>query len=160
MASNIDFIEFICSQIKGIGTVRYRKMFGDYMIYLNEKPIILVCDNIAYVKKHPSIANLMQDCEIGIPYNGAKEHYILDVEHRHTLVDAISTLEKVLPFPKEKKVNNKDSLKNIHPFRKLPNVGPRTEQNLLAMGYTTIESLKVKKQTIYTWKSAVYLVTL
>ena len=145
MASNIDFIEFICSQIKGIGTVRYRKMFGDYMIYLNEKPIILVCDNIAYVKKHPSIANLMQDCEIGIPYNGAKEHYILDVEHRHTLVDAISTLEKVLPFPKEKKVNNKDSLKNIHPFRKLPNVGPRTEQNLLAMGYTTIESLKDKK---------------
>ena len=60
MASNIDFIEFICSQIKGIGTVRYRKMFGDYMIYLNEKPIILVCDNIAYVKKHPSIANLTQ----------------------------------------------------------------------------------------------------
>ena len=145
MASNIDFIEFICSQIKGIGTVRYRKMFGDYMIYLNEKPIILVCDNIAYIKKHPSIAGLMQDCEAGIPYNGAKEHYILDVEHKHPLVDVISTLEKVLPLPKEKKVNKKDSLKNIHPFRKLPNVGPQTEQDLLAMGYTTIESLKGKK---------------
>lgn len=107
MASNIDFIEFICSQIKGIGTVRYRKMFGDYMIYLNEKPIILVCDNIAYVKKHPSIANLMQDSEAGIPYNGAKEHYILDVEHKHPLIDVISTLEKVLPLPKEKKVKKK-----------------------------------------------------
>lgn len=32
-----------------------------------------------------------------------------------------------------------------HPFRKLPNVGSQTEQDLLAMGYTTIESLKGKK---------------
>ena len=69
MASNIDFIEFICSQIKGIGTVRYRKMFGDYMIYLNEKPIILVCDNIAYVKKHPR--HPIQRCK-GALYSGRR----------------------------------------------------------------------------------------
>ena len=29
-------------------------------------------------------------------------------------------------------------------LRKIPNVGPRTEADLLAMGYTTIESLKGK----------------
>lgn len=47
MASNIEFIEFISSQLEDLGYVRCRKMFGDYMIYLDEKPIILVCDNIS-----------------------------------------------------------------------------------------------------------------
>lgn len=37
MASNLEFIEFVCSQIEGSGTVCYRKMFGDYIVYLNEK---------------------------------------------------------------------------------------------------------------------------
>ena len=76
MASNIEFIEFICSQLEDLGCVRYRKMFGDYMVYLNEKPIILVCDDIAYIKKHPGISDMMQDAENGTPYEGAKEHYI------------------------------------------------------------------------------------
>lgn len=68
-----------------------------------KKPVILVCDNIAYVKKHESIAGLMEDAETGIPYDGAKEYYILDVEHRHPLLEVISILEKVLPYPKKKK---------------------------------------------------------
>ena len=51
MASNIEYVEFVCSRLSDLGTVRYRKMFGDYLVYLNEKPIILVCDNIAYAKK-------------------------------------------------------------------------------------------------------------
>ena len=54
MASNIEFVEFVCSQLQELGHIRYRKMFGDYMIYVNEKPVILLCDNIAYVKILPS----------------------------------------------------------------------------------------------------------
>ena len=64
----------------------------------------------------------MQDSEAGIPYNGAKEHYIMDVEHKHPLIDVISTLEKVLPLPKEKKVKKKSSRNNVNPFHKIPNV--------------------------------------
>ena len=52
MASNIEFVEFVSSQLEKLGIVRYRKMFGDYMVYVNEKPTVLICDNIAYVKKH------------------------------------------------------------------------------------------------------------
>ena len=63
MASNIEFIEFISSQLEDLGYVRCRKMFGDYMIYLDEKPIILVCDNIAYIKRLPELSDLMSDAE-------------------------------------------------------------------------------------------------
>lgn len=145
MASDIDLIEFICAQIREVGIVRYRKMFGEYMVYLNEKPVILVCDNIAYVKEHPAIASLMRDAETGIPYKGAKEHYILDIEHKHPLLEVVSELEKVLPYPKEKNRTKHTRQSDAHPFRKLPNVGPRTEQVLMTMGYSSIESLKGKK---------------
>ncbi|MBF1500506.1 MAG: transcriptional regulator, partial [Prevotella pallens] len=47
MACSLDFIEFVCQQIEVVGAIRYRKMFGEYMIYANEKPVIIACDNIA-----------------------------------------------------------------------------------------------------------------
>lgn len=50
MATTVDFIEFVCEQIGGIGSVSYKKMFGEYMVYINEKPIFVVCDNTVYVK--------------------------------------------------------------------------------------------------------------
>ena len=31
MASNVEFVEYVCEQIAPCGGVRYRKMFGDYM---------------------------------------------------------------------------------------------------------------------------------
>lgn len=149
MASNIEFIEFISSQLEGLGYVRYRKMFGDYMIYLDEKPIILVCDNIAYIKRLPELSDLMSDAESGIPYEGAKEHYILDVEHKAVLQEVVSRLWKYLPYPSQKQSSN-TSKKTVHPFRKLPNVGVQTELDLLAMGYTSIGSLKgVKADDLY-----------
>ncbi len=44
--------------------------------------MITACDNLAYVKKIPCIEALMADAEIGTPYSGAKEAYILDLSHR------------------------------------------------------------------------------
>ena len=82
MASSLEFINFVCEQIKVYQNIRYRKMFGDYMVYINDKPIMLVCDDTAYVKILPCLDDLMKDAQKGIPYQGAKEWYILDRRHR------------------------------------------------------------------------------
>lgn len=103
MPCSSDFIDFICSQLAGIGTVRSRKMFGDYMICVDEKPVILACNNIAYVKVHSAIAEWMSNAEKSVPYEGAKEHYILDIEHRNEALKIIKALVEVLPYPKPKK---------------------------------------------------------
>ena len=42
MACNSDFIEFVYSQIAGSDEVHSCKMFGDYVIYINEKPVMNV----------------------------------------------------------------------------------------------------------------------
>jgi TfoX/Sxy family transcriptional regulator of competence genes len=39
MATTVDFIEYVCGQIEDAGAVRYKKLFGEYMVYVNDKPI-------------------------------------------------------------------------------------------------------------------------
>ena len=103
MACSIDFIEHICSSLASLGYVRYRKMMGDYVIYLNGKCIITACDNIAYIKKLPCLEEMMKSAETGYPYEGAKEAYILDTCDQKLLRNLIPILWDNLPFPKTKK---------------------------------------------------------
>ncbi|MDE5628721.1 MAG: TfoX/Sxy family protein [Muribaculaceae bacterium] len=103
MACTSEFIEYICDMLAPLGEVSRRKMMGDYVIYVNEKCVITACDNIAYVKKLPCIADLMTDAECGCPYEGAKEAYILDLTDPHKALKVIKTIWEHLPFPKSKK---------------------------------------------------------
>lgn len=109
MATTIDFIDYIYEQIEGVGTLRHRKMFGEYMLYVNDKPILLICDNTAYVKKMPTIAEKMINSEVGIPYEGAKEHYILDIDEADFTKEIIGILESVTDLPKTKKKKSLDN---------------------------------------------------
>ena len=103
MATSLQYIEFVCAQIIGVGEIRYKKMFGEYMVYVNNKPILLVCDNTVFVKKLADISKQMQAAQTGFPYNGAKEHYILDIENIVLSKEVIGILEEIIPIPKSKK---------------------------------------------------------
>lgn len=72
------------------------------MVYVDEKPIILACDDTAYVKMLPELSDLMADAEVGCPYDGAREHYILDTSHREHVQKVVSTLLPIIPFPKKR----------------------------------------------------------
>ncbi len=109
MATTVEYIEYVCEQIRGIGEIRYRKMFGEYMVYVNDKPILLVCDNTVYVKMLDCIADKMDCSSTGIPYKGAKEHYILDIDNINLSKDIICILEAVTPIPKSRKKKDKSS---------------------------------------------------
>lgn len=78
-------------------------MMGDYIIYLKEKCVATACDNILYIKILPVLESLMSAAEIGKPYDGAKDHYILDFSNENHVRSVISILWDNLPFPKTKK---------------------------------------------------------
>ena len=59
MATSEEYLTFVCEQIARFGAVRYRKMFGDATVYLDDKPILLVCDNTVFVKCLPETAALL-----------------------------------------------------------------------------------------------------
>ena len=48
MASNLEFVQFVCDQMGG--EVSYRKMFGEYGLYFQGKYFACVCDNQLFVK--------------------------------------------------------------------------------------------------------------
>lgn len=103
MATTKDYIEYVCEQISGIGDIRYKKMFGEYMVYVNNKPVMTVCDNIVYVKELDNISELMKDSSKGFPYKGAKEHFILDIDNSDFSKLVVSEIEKVTKVPKPRK---------------------------------------------------------
>ena len=109
MASSQEYIDFVCERLEPFGAVRSRKMFGDYMVYLDEKPLLLVCDNTVFVKKLPEIAELMHDAPCASPYDGAKEHYMLDVEDGARMERLIPVLAAAAPLPKPKKKKQKNA---------------------------------------------------
>ena len=102
MASHQDFVDYVTEQLRDAGAIRSRKMFGEYMVYLQDRPILLVCDNTVFVKELPELEILMEQAPRGYPYGGAKKHYILDIEAPDLLRQVIPILEKVIPLPKPK----------------------------------------------------------
>ncbi len=105
MATTISFVNYVCEQLQGIGDIRYRKMFGEYMVYVNDKPVVIVCDNTAYVKKLEIIKDLMSDAFCGFPYKGTSEHYILNVDDADFCKMVVGKIEKVAKLPKKRKNN-------------------------------------------------------
>lgn len=102
MATTESYIKFVCEQIEGVGVIRYKKMFGEYMVYADDKPVLLVCDDTVFVKILPELETLMQNAEKGFPYDGAKEHYILDIENRDLAREVTELLAKITPLPKNR----------------------------------------------------------
>lgn len=104
MSTSLDYIEFVLEQIDKKWKPYYKKMFGDYIVYINDKPILLVCDNCVYVKMLPCLEDTLINAEKGIPYSGSKEHFILDIENTELIEKVISIIEPITPFPKKRKV--------------------------------------------------------
>mgnify|MGYP004487081385 FL=1 len=103
MATSKGYIEFVCEQLQGINGVTYKKMFGEYMVYVQGKPLLLVCDNTVMIKKLPELAALMQGAPEDFPYEGAKLHYVLDIENRELTRKAVEVLSQCIPLPKKKR---------------------------------------------------------
>ncbi len=108
MASNLEYVEYVCDQISGAGSIGYKKMFGEYCIYCDGKVVGVICDNQFFVKKTMSGASLIPDCEEAAPYAGAKPHLLItNVDNRELMAKFISATFNELPMPKPKKKKGK-----------------------------------------------------
>lgn len=106
MASQQATIEELLERLAGAGRVTARKMFGEYCVYLNAKPVALVCNDILYVKPTAAGRKLAGDAEEGPPYPGAKPHIVVPVDRwrdSEALCRLIVATFKELPPPKVRK---------------------------------------------------------
>jgi hypothetical protein len=107
MATDKDFVDYVSDQVAEAGVITSKKMFGDYMVYCDGKPALLVCDNVVYVKILPEVSALFDNYEIqpeiGVPYKGAKDHFILDCDNGGFAMEMTRLLARILPMPKPRK---------------------------------------------------------
>ena len=102
MATTKDYIDYVLERMPEPEAARCRKMFGEYMVYLNDRPVLLVCDNTVFVKNHPALAHLLAEAPEGLPYPGAKPQKILDVEDRALTAQVLEILERVTPVSRRR----------------------------------------------------------
>jgi TfoX/Sxy family transcriptional regulator of competence genes len=104
MATDQNFIDYLCEQA-GLGKeLRYKKMFGEYAIYLDEKVIAFACDNQLYLKPTDEGKSLLKTVSEHPPYPGAKLYFRIDdeIEDRELFRRLLQTTALALPPPKPK----------------------------------------------------------
>jgi len=105
MASDKETVDFILDQIARAGRVSARKMFGEYVVYCDEKVVALVCDDQLFVKPSKAGREFIGDVIEGHPYPGAKPCFVISGD-RWEDAEWLSVLVKItakeLPEPKKK----------------------------------------------------------
>jgi DNA transformation protein and related proteins len=117
MASDLSFVEYILDQIKGSEQVSFKKMFGEYAIYYDNKVVALVCDNQLFVKPTIGGRTMIGDIVEAPPYSGAKPYFLIgeQLENQQWMLRLIQLTASELPPPKPKAVKQKS--KKISRYR-------------------------------------------
>lgn len=106
MASDLDFVTFVVDQIGDVGDLTYKKMFGEYGIWVDRKVVALICDNQLFVKPTEAGRAFIGEVVEAPPYPGARMSFLIgdqieDGEWLHRLIELTA---KELPAPKAKTI--------------------------------------------------------
>jgi TfoX/Sxy family transcriptional regulator of competence genes len=104
MASTQDFVDYVCEQVGLADRVTFKKMFGEYALYVDAKVVAFVCDNQLFVKPTALGKQLVGNITEAPPYPGAKLYFLLSerLEDRDFMRQLFLTTASELPTPKPK----------------------------------------------------------
>ena len=86
MASHQDFVDYVAEQLREAGTIRSRKMFGEYGLYCDNVFFAVICDDQFFVKLTPQGETAFPDLPKAPPYEGARDYiWVEDVEDRERM---------------------------------------------------------------------------
>jgi TfoX/Sxy family transcriptional regulator of competence genes len=103
MATDQATIDELLDRLRDAGRVTAKKMFGEFCVYLDGKPVALVCDDVLYVKPTTAGRALKPGVEEGPPYAGAKDHLMFPADQwadGEFLCRLVRTTHEHLPVPK------------------------------------------------------------
>ena len=112
MASSKEYLEFVLEQLSVLDAVSYRPMMGEYVLYCNGKVVGGVYDDRLLLKPTDSALRLMReeglDIAMELPYEGAKEMLLADVDRRELLCRTVQGIADDLPATKKKRKPSPD----------------------------------------------------
>jgi TfoX/Sxy family transcriptional regulator of competence genes len=103
MASSKEYLNFILDQLSELEEITYRAMMGGYIIYYRGKIIGGIYDDRFLLKPVKSAIEYVPNAEYEVPYAGAKEMLLVDVDNKELLTGLVNAMYDELPLPKPKK---------------------------------------------------------
>lgn len=105
MASEQQFVDFVIEQINIPSKISYKKMFGEFGLYFNDKIFALICNNKLYIKPTLSGREYINEVVEAPPYPGAKPSFLIEdqLENSDWLKKLVLLTVEELPEPKPKK---------------------------------------------------------
>lgn len=104
MATDLDFVQYVAEQA-GLGNrLTYKKMFGEYALYVDGRVVAFACDNSLFVKPSPAVESLAPYLPQRPPYPGAKNYPVADelLDDAESLHQLIVETARLVPPPKPK----------------------------------------------------------
>ena len=103
MSSSNQYLDFVLDLLGELDDVAHRKMMGEYVLYCRGKVFGGIYDDRFLLKLTPASESLLPEAQRAIPYEGAKEMLLVEIEDRDALFDVVSAMWEELPAPKKKK---------------------------------------------------------
>ena len=103
MASSKEYLDFILEQLSDLEEITYRAMMSEYIIYYRGKIAGGIYDDRFLVKPVKSAIEYLPNAEYELPYDGAKEMLVVDVDNKELLTGLFNAMYNELPLPKKKK---------------------------------------------------------
>lgn len=104
MATDQSFIDYVVEQIALGDRLTYKKMFGEFTLYLDGKIVALACDNSLLVKPSAAAAGVAPGLPERAPYPGAKPCLVADelLDDTELIASLILKTAALMPMPKPK----------------------------------------------------------
>lgn len=106
MPNNQALVDELLDRLASAGDVTAKAMFGGHTVYLDKKPVALVCDDCLFIKPTDAGRELIPDMQEGPPFPGAKLHFKFPPEtwdKREQLCELLRVTYHELPAPKRRK---------------------------------------------------------
>lgn len=104
MATSVDTVQYLVDQA-GLGRrLSFKKMFGEYALYVDDKVVALICDDQLFLKPTQAGREYLRTVVEAPPYPGAKGYFLLvsEPDDSERLREALTVTAAALPMPKPK----------------------------------------------------------
>ena len=102
MSSSKEYLEYVLEQLRGLEEISVRPMMGEYILYYQGKIVGGIYDDRFLVKPTASANKLLPKASRELPYEGAKEMLVADIDDKALMERLIPAIAEDLPIPRKR----------------------------------------------------------
>ena len=103
MASSLEFVNYVCDQLSGAGTITWKRMFGEFGLWCDGKFFATVEDDMLCLKITDAGRAVLPEARIVEPHEGARLLYVEELDDRARMAELVRQTCAALPEPKPRR---------------------------------------------------------